>query len=114
MANSQNLCHDYQATTRQSQLRESVRGRYNLFLDVEVTRLTDHSMRSNLGDAIDRTSIQPWLISQPSTEQGLDYRTGDGKKALSFPAEDQPQGSDEGHFKDLSAAPSRLVIHDGD
>jgi hypothetical protein len=54
------------------------------------------------------------LISQPSTEQGLDYRTGDGKKALSFPAEDQPQGSDEGHFKDLSAAPSRLVIHDGD
>ena len=47
-------------------------------------------------------------------KQGLDYWTGNWKKTLSFSAEDQSQGSDEGHSKDLSAASSRLVIHDCD
>ncbi len=45
--------------------------------------------------------------------QSLDDRTGGGKKALALRAEDQSQGSDEGHLKNLSAATSRQVIHNG-
>src|SRR5436305_5088138 len=52
------------------------------------------------------TNQRQGLLDDPIGEvhsrckQNLDYWTGNRKKALSFPAEDQSQGSDEGHYKD--------------